>query len=193
MDATKTRFYKDRAKYYKKCLKEGRITKEQEIEFNRKNVKYLVENFSEYSYPKEKYGFFDKLKALDEKSGELLDRINYDYVKVFFIILTVLYVFYKVADIYYNHKLVTRVCVERIVVFCTTPNSFFHREDTFYNKAKRNMPYDVKKYYYKIEDVFISSHEYIRNEFEEISKNIKNLYAKEDDIEKEDSKDVKRE
>lgn len=192
MDATKTKFYKDRAKYYKKCLKDGRITKEQEIEFNRKNVKYLVENFSEYSYPKERSGFFDKLKALDEKGGELLDRINYDYVKVFFIVLTVLYVFYKVADLYYNHKPASMVCVDRVVVFCMFPSSFYERTDTFYNKAKRNIPYDVKKYYYKIEDVFISSYEYIRNEFEDISKNIKNLYAKEDDIE-EDSKKVKRE
>lgn len=193
MDATKTKFYKDRAKFYKKCLKEGRITEEQVAEFNRKNVEYLVENFSDCSYPKERYGFVDKLKALDEKGGELLDRINYDHVKVFFIILTVLYVFYKVADIYYNHKLSSIVCVDRVFVFCLPPDSLYERNDTFYNKAVRNIPWGVKKYYYKVEDFFVSSCEYIGNEFDEMLKNIKNLYSNGGDIESESSKEVKRE
>lgn len=193
MDATKTKFYKDRAKYYKKCLKEGRITKEQVAEFNRKNVEYLVENFSDCSYPKERYSFFDRLKKLDERGGELLDRIDYDYVKIFFIVLVVVWVFYKAADIYFNHRLSDYKCVEKIIMICAIPDSIFYRTDTFYHKARRNIPWGVKKYYYKTEGVFISSYEYIRSGFEEISKNIKNLYAKEDDIDDESSKEVKRE
>ena len=79
------------------------------------------------------------------------------------------------------------------MVFCTTPESIFNRTDTFYNRFRRSIPYDVKKYYYKTEGAFISSYEYIGSGFEEISKNIKSLYAKGDDIENESSKEVKRE
>lgn len=193
MDATKTKFYKDRAKFYKKCLKEGRITEEQVAEFNRKNVKYLVEKFSDCSYPKERYSFFDRLKKLDERGGELLDRIDYDYVKIFFIMLTVFYLIYKIADIHYNHELAKMNCYDTVIKICLFPDNIFERTDTFSKKIERSIPYDVKKYYYKAEDFFISSYEYIGGGFEEISKNIKSLYAKEDDIENESFKEVKRE
>ncbi len=193
MDATKTKFYKDRAKYYKKCLKEGRITKEQVAEFNRKNVKYLVENFSDCSYPKERYSFFDRLKNLDGKTGELLGRINYDYVKIFAIVLVVVWVSYKAADLYFNHELSSYRCVEKIIMICAIPDSVFYRTDTFYHKVRRSVPYDVKKYYYKVEDFFISSYEYFGIGFEKMIKSIRSLYSKEGDIENKSSKEVKRE